>query len=56
MLPNAAGALAPILLEVDLQQPAPVASKGSRRIEEVKHGAVPEPAVVRELVPGIRAE
>jgi hypothetical protein len=43
MLPNAAGALAPILLEVDLQQPAPVASKGSRRIEEVKHGAVPEP-------------
>lgn len=53
MFPNAAGALAPILLDVDfghLQQQHQAASKGSRRIEEVKLGTVPEPTAVRELV------
>jgi hypothetical protein len=50
----AAVALAPILLEVDFghlgNSQHQVASNGSRRIEEVKHRAVSEPAAVRERV------
>ena len=47
MFPNAAGALAPILLEVDLHQ---AASKPARAFEEVRRGAVPGPVAIRERV------
>jgi hypothetical protein len=54
MFPNAAGALAPILLDVDFahlgNSQHQAASKAAQAFEEVRRGAVPGPAAVRERV------
>jgi hypothetical protein len=50
MFPDAAGALALILRKSTCNSQHPATSWSSGRIEEVRHGAVPEPAAVRELL------